>query len=126
MCIRDRLCIGIMTMIGFYIGYQNGDALLASTMAFGTLCISRLFHGYNCKSDRPLLFTKRFFNNKYLFGAFFIGLFLMTCVLMIPGLHGIFKVQTLTLTQLFTVYGLAFLNLPVIQFLKWVRGKLGI
>lgn len=45
---------------------------------------------------------------------------------MIPGLHGIFKVQTLTLTQLFTVYGLAFLNLPVIQFLKWVRGKLGI
>lgn len=122
----EGLCIGIMTMIGFYIGYQNGDSLLASTMAFGTLCISRLFHGYNCKSDRPLLFTKRFFNNKYLFGAFFIGLFLMTCVLMIPGLHGIFKVQTLTLTQLFTVYGLAFLNLPVIQFLKWVRGKLGI
>lgn len=31
----------------------------------------------------------------------------MTAVVMIPGLHTIFKVQTLSFTQLFTVYGLA-------------------
>jgi len=34
-----------------------------------------------------------------------------------------FKVVTLNMTQLMTVYGLAFLNLPVIQGLKYLKGK---
>ncbi|MFR9064871.1 MAG: cation-translocating P-type ATPase [[Clostridium] scindens] len=59
----EGLSIGIMTMAAFLIGYRSGDAILASTMAFGTLCTSRLVHGFNCKSSRPVLFTKRFFNN---------------------------------------------------------------
>lgn len=117
----EGLSIGIMTMIAFYIGYQSKDAVLASTMAFGTLCTSRLVHGFNCKSGRPVLFTRRFFNNVYLIGAFFLGLVLITGVLMLPGLQSIFKVVTLDIGQLLTVYGLAFLNLPVIQLLKKLR-----
>ena len=119
----EGLVIGIMTMIGFYIGYLESP-LLAMTMAFGTLCTSRLVHGFNCKSVRPVLFTKKFFNNIYLIGAFVLGLILITSVLMIPGLHKIFSVQTLDMAQLFTVYGLSIANLPVIQALKWVRAKL--
>lgn len=117
----EGFCIGIMTMAAFYIGYASGGSALASTMAFGTLCTSRLVHGFNCKSARPVLFTDRFFNNIYLIGAFVIGLLLITGVLMIPGLHGIFKVVTLDLGQLLTVYGLALLNLPVIQWMKKIR-----
>lgn len=117
----EGLVIGIMTMIAFYIGYQNGDNVLASTMAFGTLCLSRLVHGFNCKSNRPVIFTRRFFNNIYLFGAFFIGFVLITAVLVIPGLHNVFKVQSLDIMQLLTVYGLALLNLPIIQLLKKIR-----
>lgn len=111
-------------MLG-YRGFAGaeGNALLASTMAFGTLCTSRLVHGFNCKSDRPVLFTKAFFNNIYLIGAFVLGLVLITSVLMIPGVHSIFKVQTLNVTQLFTVYGLSLLNLPVIQLIKWIRKR---
>lgn len=93
----EGLSIGIMTMIAFYIGYQGGNAVLASTMAFGTLCTSRLVHGFNCKSNRPVLFTRKFFNNIYLVGAFIVGLILITAVLMIPGLHNIFKVVTLNM-----------------------------
>lgn len=119
----EGLCIGIMTMIGFYIGYQE-STLLAMTMAFGTLCTSRLVHGFNCKSAKPVLFTKKFFNNVYLIGAFVLGLVLITAVLVIPGLHSIFSVQTLNLTQLLVVYGLSLANLPVIQILKWIRGKI--
>ena len=34
----EGLCIGVMTMIAFMIGYHQGEnALLASTMAFATL-----------------------------------------------------------------------------------------
>lgn len=120
----EGLCIGIMTMAAFLIGYRNQNAVLASTMAFGTLCMSRLVHGFNCKDDRPVIFTKRFFNNKYLIGAFALGMILITGVLTIPGLQGMFKVVTLNMTQLLTVYGLAFLNLPVIQGLKYLKGKM--
>ena len=77
--------------------------MLASTMAFGTLCTGRLVHGFNCKSDRPMMFSKKLWNNIYLIGAFLIGFVLITSV--------------------FTVYGLALLNLPVIQLLKWIRKR---
>ena len=54
-------------------------------------------------------------------GAFVVGLALVTMVVMIPGLHSIFKVQTLNLTQLLIVYGLAAVNIPIIQILKAIR-----
>ena len=41
----------------------------------------------------------------------------------IPALQNVFKVVPLNVTQLFTVYGLALLNLPVIQLLKWIRKR---
>ena len=120
----EGLSICTMVMIAFTIGYKDGNALLASTMAFATLCCSRLFHGFNCKSNRPVVFTKRVFNNIYLIGAFVIGMILITLVVTVPGLHNIFKVQTLILSQLLTVYGLAALNLPIIQTIKAIRAKL--
>ena len=117
----EGLSICVTTMIAFMIGYQDGNAVLASTMAFATLCSARLFHGFNCKSDRPVVFTKRLFNNKWLIGAFFLGIVLITTVVMIPGLQNVFSVQTLTVGQLFTVYGLAAVNIPIIQILKGIR-----
>lgn len=119
----EGFVIAVMTVTGFLIGYKNGGAALGSTFAFGTLCLSRLVHGFNCKSDRPVIFRRSMWNNLYLIGAFLIGFLLITAVLTIPALHGIFKVTTLSFTQLFTVYALALANLPVIQFLKWIRRK---
>ena len=126
------LSICIMTVIAFLMGLNGwftagalgGSALLGSTMAFGTLCISRLFHGFNCKSDRPVVFSKALFNNKALWGAYIIGIVLITAVLCIPAVDHIFKVETLGFAQIATVYGLAFLNIPVIQLIKWVQMKL--
>ena len=117
----EGLSIGVTTMIAFLIGYHGENALLGSTMAFATLCSARLFHGFNCKSDRPVVFSKRVIDNKWLIGAFLLGLVLITAVVMIPGLHNIFQVQTLTITQLLTVYGLAAVNIPIIQVLKAIR-----
>lgn len=126
------LSICIMTVIAFLMGLNGwftagalgGSALLGSTMAFGTLCISRLFHGFNCKSDRPVVFSKALFNNKALWGAYIIGIVLITAVLCIPAVDHIFKVETLGFAQIATIYGLAFLNIPVIQFIKWIQIKL--
>lgn len=121
----EGLCIGVMTMIAFMIGYHQGEnALLASTMAFATLCSSRLVHGFNCKSSGPVIFTNRLFNNIYLIGAFILGMVLITCAVTIPALHTVFQVQPLNAAQLLTAYALALLNLPIIQFLKFVRTKI--
>ena len=120
----EGLVIGMMTMIGFLTGYHQNGALLGSTYAFGTLCLARLFHGFNCKSDHPVIFTKRFFNNKWLQGAFVLGAVLITVVLTVPGFHLLFKVETLDLMQLGCVYLYAFASLPIIQLLKWIRMKL--
>ena len=117
----EGLSIGVTTMIAFLIGYHGENALLGSTMAFATLCSARLFHGFNCKSDKPVVFSKRVIDNKWLIGAFLLGIALITAVVMIPGLHNIFQVQTLNIAQLLTVYGLAAVNIPIIQILKAVR-----
>lgn len=117
----EGLCIGAMSMIAFMIGYSGGNAVLASTMAFGTLCMGRLVHGFNCKAKEPVIFTKRFFNNIYLAGAFLLGAVLITAVMVIPALQGVFSVQSLDIAQLLTVYSLAFANLPIIQLMKKIR-----
>lgn len=119
----EGFVIAVMTMIAFMIGYQNGNSILASTMAFATLCLSRLVHGYNCKSKNPVLFKKGFFNNKFLQWAFLIGFVSITLVVTMPFLQMIFKVQSLNIEQLMIVYGLALANLPIIQFIKWVRNR---
>lgn len=126
------LSICVMTVIAFLIGLNGwftagalgGSALLGSTMAFGTLCTSRLFHGFNCKSDKSVVFSKKLWNNKALIGAFVLGLVLITCALAIPQIDHIFKVQTLGASQLLTVYLLAFLNIPVVQLMKMVYNKI--
>ena len=119
----EGLVIGLMTLIGFLIGYRSGDAALASTYAFGTLCLSRLVHGFNCKSRQPVLLSRRLWSNRYLIGAFLLGAALITAVLVAPVFHSVFQVVTLVPVQLLTVYLLALLNLPVIQLLKWIRSR---
>lgn len=120
----EGFVIAVMTMIGYTIGLETGTPVLARTMAFAVLCMSRLVHGYNSKSNTPVIFTKKFWNNRYLLGAFVFGMLLITAVVMIPGLHMIFKVQTLTIEQLIIVYGLAFLNLPLVQCFKGIMVKI--
>ena len=120
----EGLVIGTVTMIGFMTGYHQDGALLGSTYAFGTLCLARLFHGFNCKSDHPVILTKQFLNNPWLLSAFAPGAAFITAVLTLPGLHHVFKVETLDLVQLGFVYLYAFASMLVIQLLKWIRIKL--
>ena len=113
----EGVVIGVMTMIAFYVGFMR-NAEVASTMAFSTLCLSRLVHGFNCKSDKPVWFTKKMWNNKSMIGAFFVGFVLLNAVLLVPALQGIFAVAPLTIAELLTVYGLSLGTFVVVQILK--------
>lgn len=116
----EGLVIAVTTMTAFMIGYRDNNALLASTMAFGTLCMGRLFHGFNCKSDKPVIFNN-LFSNKWLIGSFLTGVILMSSVLVIPVFHTALKVQTLSIAQLLSIYALAAADFLIIQVLKWLK-----
>lgn len=116
----EGVVIGVMTMIAFYVGFMR-NAEVASTMAFSTLCLSRLVHGFNCKSDKPVWFTKTMWNNKSMIGAFFVGFVLLNAVLLVPALQGIFAVAPLTIAELLTVYGLSLGTFVIVQILKMIR-----
>ena len=117
----EGLVIALATIIAFHIGLASGGAAVASTMAFATLCLSRLFHGFNCKSGRPVLFTRAFWNNKFLLGAFAVGALLLAAVLLIPPLEPLFQVAELSIGLVGCIVGLAFGSMVVIQVLKAIR-----
>ena len=85
------LLIAIVTMIAFYLGYQGGDSVMASTMAFATLTLARLFHGFNCRGAESI-FRLKFSTNRASIAAFFAGVVLLLLVLFTPGLKGLFMV----------------------------------
>ena len=116
----EGIVIGVMTMIAFYVGFMR-NAEVASTMAFSTLCLSRLVHGFNCKSDKPVWFTKTMWNNKSMIGAFFVGFVLLNALLLVTALQGIFAFAPLTIAELLTVYGLSLGTFVIVQILKMIR-----
>ena len=91
--------IAVSTMIAFYIGLNAKDAALASTMAFATLTLARLFHGFNCRSESSI-FKIGFRSNLYSVAAFGAGVLLLGVVLFVPVMRKLFAVSALTMGQL--------------------------
>ncbi|MFJ7933326.1 cation-translocating P-type ATPase [Sporosarcina sp. NPDC096371] len=122
--ILEGVLIAIATIIAFRMGLQAGDAQTASTMAFTTLCLSRLIHGFNSRSKESI-FTIGVFSNKYTWYAFLIGFVCLHAVLFMPSLTGVFEVAPLTGTQLGFIYSLSFMPFLVNQWYKalFVRRK---
>ena len=112
--------IAVVTMVAFYLGMQINNGM-ACTMAFATLCMARLFHGFNCRGSRSIF---RLPSNPYSVGAFFVGTLLLMLVLFVPALHGLFDIDNaLTLTNIGQIVGLAFVPTLLIQLSRIVRGK---
>lgn len=112
--------IAIVTMMGFYTGLAVNDAM-ACTMAFATLCLARLFHGFNCRGTRSIF---RLPSNIYSWGAFAVGTLFLMAVLFIKGLHGLFDIDNaLTTVHILKIVGFAFIPTFLIQMSRVVRGK---
>ena len=91
-------------------------------MAFATLKLARLFHGFTCRSERPLVDVK-LSTNLWSSGAFAAGTLLLAAVLFIPGLHNLFEVMPLNVAQYASVLGLAVAPTIVIQMGKIVLAR---
>lgn len=112
--LAEGFLIAIATIIAFSIGLSFGDDMVASTMAFATLGLARLFHGFNARSNQSI-FRAGLFSNRYLIVAVLVGVLLFQLVLLLEPLKYIFEVATLTTTQFFYIYGLALMPFFLIQ-----------
>ena len=112
--------IAVCTMTAFHLGLNQGGAAVASTMAFCTLTLARLFHGFNCRSSHSI-FRIGFSGNWYSLGAFLAGVVLLSLVMFVPFLERLFSVAPLTGSQIGLVYLLAVIPTVVIQLTKIVR-----
>ena len=85
--------------VEFLLGLSTGSQIIASTMAFATLCLSRLLHGFNSRSKQSI-FKIGICSNKYSWSAFIVGVVLLHLVLLVPPLMGVFEVAALSEAQL--------------------------
>ncbi len=114
--------IAVCTMIAFHMGLSAGGSTVASTMAFATLTLARLFHGFNCRSKHSIFYLK-LSTNWYSVGAFFAGVALLVLVLFVPILERLFSVSPLTGGQMGTIVVLAFIPTVLIQLIKVILEK---
>lgn len=114
--------IAVASMTAFYLGLSAGGAAMAGTMAFATLTLARLFHGFNCRGTESI-FKLGLGSNKYSLMAFAGGVVLLVAVLLIPVLESLFAVTALSGIQYLQILGLAFAPTLLIQLGRVIRGK---
>ena len=111
--------IAVCTMIAFHIGLST-DSATASSMAFATLTLARLFHGFNCRS-RHSIFKIGLTSNIYSIGAFFGGVLLLALVIFVPVMRTLFSVSPLNGYQIGMIGVLAFIPTVIIQIYKAMK-----
>lgn len=121
--IAEGVLIAAVTMTAYHIGIA-GNPAKASTMAFATLTMARLFHGFNCRSKESIL-EIGLGSNKYSLYAFAAGVCLLALVIFVPFLHSVFSVENLSATAIAQIIGLSFIPTVIIQLVKLCRNKKG-
>ncbi len=130
--------IASVTMLAFLIGLEiiplplpgytevassvGNPGVVGSTMAFTTLCLARLFHGFNCRGNgsiRRLGLT----SNKYSIGAFCLGAALLMFLVLTSWVDHVFGIGHLQLIMVVTAWVLSFIPTLIIQLFKIHKEK---
>ncbi len=76
---------GFMNLARFYFVYSTtGDLDLARTVVFLSLGIDSLFYMFSVRSMRKMIWQKNLFSNKWLIGAFFLGILFQVIPIYVP------------------------------------------
>lgn len=114
------ILIAVPVTAAFYLGAASGGTSLAMTMAFSTLTLARLFHGFNCRGDESI-FRLGFRSNPYSLMAFAAGTILLLFVLLVPFMHPLFEIADFGPVQISEIIGLAFVPTLILQGLRLLR-----
>ena len=110
--------LGMLPSPAFLGAYATGP-VCGCTMAFATLCLARLWHGFNCRGKQNI-FALGLTTNVWTIGAFVLGAALLHFILLAPICSSAFGVSSLDTSLLAVVWVLSFLPSLVIQIWKAV------
>lgn len=111
--------IALAVMMSYFIG-STVSAELACAMAFSTLCIARLFHGFNCRSDKSI-FRLGITTNKFSLLAFVAGMLFLVSALFIPGVSGLFTAQMMNIEYFGISLAVGFAPTLLIQAVRIIK-----
>lgn len=114
------IAMAICVMVAFMIG-NDISAAMASTMAFATLCLTRLFEGFDSRGKFSLA-KLGFTSNMFSVGAFLAGVTFLACALFITPLHGFMNISNdFTFSNALQVLGLAIIPFIATQAARIIR-----
>lgn len=114
--------IAISTLIAYAQGLMISP-VTASTMAFATLTLARLFHGFTCRSDYSVC-RIGIRSNKWSVAAFAVGILLLALVFLVPLMRSLFMVEALTGIQIVRIAVLAFAPTFLVQTVRSVKERI--
>lgn len=115
------IMIVAVTMAAYFQGLQS-NAETACTMAFATLTLARLFHGFNCRSSFSIK-KIGLLSNKWSIMAFLTGCLLLGAVLFIPVMQVMFMAVQLQTIHVICIILLALVPAVIIQIFRQIVYK---
>lgn len=116
--IVQALVIAAVTLLAYSAGEKSGSAT-AMTMAFLTLSVSQIFHSYNIKTTRSVIFTD-FKSNEFMTMSTILTLFISIFLALTPA-GSLFGLTALRASQFFICMALAILIVPVCEIVKLIE-----
>ena len=128
--VLQGLFMALLIVISYFIGeyMETGKINLAvssldgMSMAFLTCNFVEMFHAICMRSQRKSIFKLKSFN-WWLFGAFALTTLLTVGIIYIPFFTKLFDFTAISFKEFAVAFGLAFLVVPVIEFIKFFQRK---
>jgi len=130
--ILQGILIAAAAMVAFVFGagsvenlFSQQNAAVSCAMSFTTICLARLWHGFNMRGKHSLV-KLGFFKNPFSIGAFAVGVLLLACVMFIPYLQQLFDVVGFTSVQLLVVLCCSIAPTILIQLFRIIKEHINI
>lgn len=112
--------IAFAALAAFFTGCQD-DLASGQAMAFCTIALSQLFYSYSQRSNTKSIFSKGFFDNKYLLGAILLSVGLLLVLLVIPPVRHLFALSALEGVEWLMILGYSLVPMLLIELEKALR-----
>lgn len=131
------ILVTVLTLVSYLIGsimdpavgslsalHAAGISEHGMTMAFLTMSMCEIFHSFNLRSQRKSIFSLKN-HNKVLWAAMLGSLALTTLLLEVPFLASAFGFTPIGLTEYGIAIALAFIVIPIVEFVKLIQRNAG-
>ena len=125
--VYQGILVTLSTLISYFVGhwFETGNfeitnSVDGTTMAFLTLAMCEVFHSFNMRSLRGSIFTIKG-QNKWLWGAGILSLFLTSVVVLIEPIANVFSMTAISWQEYLIAMALGFCIIPLVEAVKLVH-----